>query len=87
MAVSPPFWLLQVRIWLISPIGMVSSANVMSLTDWWLEVQLLALKGEKAEKNTALRGTGADDLGVEMCLPNLCFLLSGRKSVIDDGIA
>lgn len=50
-------------------------------------MQLLALKGEKAEKNTALRGTGADDLGVEMCLPNLCFLMSGRKSVIDDGIA
>lgn len=77
----PWFWLLQVRRWLISPIGMVSSANVMSLTDWWLEVQLLALKGEKAEeKNTALRGTGADDLGVEMCLPNLGFLLSDRKS-------
>lgn len=65
----------------------VSSANVMSLTDWWLEVQLLAVEGEKAEEeNTALSGTGADDLGVEMRLLILGFLLSDRKSVIHDRI-
>lgn len=64
LALSPSLRLLQVTRWLISPIGLVSSANVTTLTDCWLEVQLLALGGEEAEeKNAALRRAGTDDCG------------------------
>lgn len=65
----------------------VSSANVVTLTDWWLEVQLLALeeRWKAEEKNTGLRGSGTDDSEwrTRRVWPTSAFFLSHRKSVID----
>lgn len=88
LALSPSFWLLQVRRWLISPIGLVSSANGMTLTDCWLEVQLLAFKrGKSRGEERSLEATRRWWLRRTRCVCQTCaFLLSHRKPVIDDRV-